>query len=49
MLILWLNGMPYVNIAYDNKKVVCLGGCMLDNPYFGVIGAFSMGVPLNFV
>lgn len=28
--------MPYVNIAYDNPKHVHLGGCTLDNPYFGV-------------
>jgi hypothetical protein len=49
VLILWLSGTPYVNIAYDNPKLMRLCGCTLDNPYFGVIGAVSMGVPLSLV
>lgn len=41
--------MPYVNIVYDNPKLMHLDGCTFDKPYFGVIGAVSMGVPLSLV
>jgi hypothetical protein len=41
--------MPYVNITYDHQKLVCLGGCTLDNPYFGVTGEVFMGVALSLV